>query len=898
MSSGRLHTPRDLQGVWDQLLSKESPEQVRPDVCTLLDASRECGTSCYGRNLWGNVIRMFAHSQRPPGSVGPVAPEGISRAMLSGRLHTPRHLQGVWDQLLQKESLGQCRPDVWTLPDTSKECGTSCSRRNLRGNVVRTSAHSQTPPGSVRPVAPEGISGAMSSGHLHTPRHLQGVWDQLLRKESLGQCRPDVWTLLDTSKECGTSCSGRNLRGNVVRTSAHSQTPPRSVGPVAPEGISGAMSSGRLHTPRHLQGVWDQLLRKESPEQCRPDVCTLQDTSRECGTSCSRRNLRSNVVRTSAHSQTPPGSEGPVAPEGISGAMSSGRLDTPRHIQGVRDQLLRKESLEQCHPDVCTLPDTSRECGTSCSRRNLQSNVIRTSAHSQTHPGSVGPVAPEGISGAMLSGRLHTPRHLQGVWDQLLRKESLEQCRPDVCTLPDTSRECGTSCSGRNLWSNVVRMSAHSQRPPGSVGPVALEGISGAMSSGRLHTPRGLQGVWDQLLWKESPGQCRPDVCTLPEASRECGTSCSGRNLRGNVVRTSAHSQRPPGSVGPVALEGISGAMSSGRLHTPRGLQGVWDQLLRKESPEQCRPDVCTLPDTSRECGTSCSGRNLRSNVVRTSAHSQTHPGSVGPVALEGISGAMSSGRLHTPRHLQGVWDQMLWKESPEQCRPDVCTLPDTSRECGTSCSGRNLWSNVVQTSAHSQTPPGSVGPVAPEGISGAMSSGHLHTPRHLQGVWAQLLQKESLEQCHPDVWTLPDTSRECGTSCSRRNLQGNVIRMSGHSQTPPGSVGPVAPEGISRAMSSGRLHTPRGLQGVWDQLLRKESLGQCRLDVCTLPDTSRECGTSCSRRNLWGNVVRMSAHSQTPPGSVGPVAPEGISGAMSSGPLHTPLCTNRAYHA
>src|SRR6266702_3545440 len=275
----------------------------------------------------------------------------------------------------------------------------------------------------------------------------------------------------------------------------------------------------------------------------------------------------------------------------------------------------------------------------------------------------------------MSSGRLDTPRHLQGVWDQLLRKESLEQCRLDVCTLPDTSRECGTSCSGRNLRGNVVRMSA------------------------------------------------------LPEASRECGTSCSGRNLRGNVVRTSAHSQRPPGSVGPGAPEGISGAMSSGRLHTPRGLQGVWDQLLRKESPGQCRPDVWTLPEDSRECGTSRSGRNLPSNVVRTSAHSQTHPGSVGPVALEGTSGAMSSGRLHTPRHLQGVWDQLLWKESLEQCRPDVCTLPDTSRECGTSCSGRNLRSNVVRTSAHSQTPPGSVGPVAPEGISGAMSSGHLHTP-------------------------------------------------------------------------------------------------------------------------------------------------------------------------
>src|SRR6266571_1913175 len=178
------------------------------------------------------------------------------------------------------------------------------------------------------------------------------------------------------------------------------------------------------------------------------------------------------------------------------------------------------------------------------------------------------------------SSRTHGPADVSS--DQLLQKESPEQCRPDVCTLPDTSRECGTSCSGRNLRGNVIRMSAHSQTPPGSVGPVAPEGISGAMSSGRLHTPRGLQGVWDQLLRKESLGQCHPDVCTLPEASRECGTSCSGRNLQGNVVQTSAHSQTPPGSVGPVAPEGISRAMSSGRLHTPRHLQGVWDQLLQK----------------------------------------------------------------------------------------------------------------------------------------------------------------------------------------------------------------------------------------------------------------------------------------------------------------------------
>ncbi len=666
--------------------------------------------------------------------------------MLSGHLHTPRHLQGVWDQFLWKESLEQCRPDVCTLPDTSRECGTSSSRRNPQSNVVWTSAHSQTPPGSVGPVPPEGIPRAMLSRHLDTPRHLQGVWDQLLQKESLEQCHLDVWTLPDTSRECGTSCSGRNPWSNVVRMSGHSQTPPGSVGPVPLEGIPRAMSSGRLDTPRHLQGVWDQLLWKESPEQCHTDIWTLPDTSRECGTSCSRRNPQSNVVRTSGHSQTPAGSVGPVPPEGIPRAMSSRCLHTPRHLQGVWDQFPQKESLEQCHPDICTLPDTSRECGTSSPGRNLQSNVIQTSAHSQTPPGSVGPVAPEGIPRAMSSGHLHTPRHLQGVWDQFLWTESLEQCRLDIWTLPDTSRECGTSCSGRNPQSNVVWTSAHSQTPPGSVGPVALEGISRAMSSRRLDTPRHLQGVWDQLLWMESPEQCRPDVCTLSDTSRECGTSFSRRNLQSNVLWMSAQSQTPPGSVGPVALEGISGAMSSGCLHTPRHLQGVWDQLLQKESPEQCRPDVCTLPDTSRECGTSCSRRKLWSNVIQTSAHSQTPPGSMGPVPPEGISGAMSSGHLHTPRHLQEVWDQFPQKESLEQCCPDICTLPDTSRKCGTSSPGRNLWSNVVWMSGHSQTPAGSVGPVPPEGISEAMLSRCLHTPRHLQGVCNQFLQTTPLE--------------------------------------------------------------------------------------------------------------------------------------------------------
>src|SRR6266702_659252 len=275
-------------------------------------------------------------------------------------------------------------------------------------------------------------------------------------------------------------------------------------------------------------------------------------------------------------------------------------------------------------------------------------------------------------------------------------------------------------------------------------------------------TVRILDMSWASRHW--------PMLEILPELMGQpmsVQTSCSGRNPRSNVVWTSAHSQTPPGSVGPVPLEGIPRAMLSRHLDTPRHLQGVWDQLLQKESLEQCHLDVWTLPDTSRECGTSCSGRNPWSNVVRISGHSQTHPGSVGPVPLEGIPRAMSSGHLDTPRHLQGVWDQFLQKESPEQCHPDVCTLPDTSRECGTSSPRRNLRSNVIRTSAHSQTPPGSVGPVHPEGISRAMSTRHLDTPRHLQGVWDQLLQKESLEQCHLDICTLPDTSRECGTSSS-----------------------------------------------------------------------------------------------------------------------------------
>src|SRR6266702_3430473 len=238
----------------------------------------------------------------------------------------------------------------------------------------------------------------------------------------------------------------------------------------------------------------------------------------------------------------------------------------------------------------------------------------------------------------MSSGWLHTPRHLQRVWDQFIWKESPEQSRLDGCTLPDTSRECGTSLSRRNLRSNVVQMAAHSQTPPESVGPVRPEGISGAMSSGWLHA----------------------------HTSRECGTSSSRRNLWSNVVQMAARTQTPPESVGPVPLEGISGAILSRWLHA------------------------------------------------------QTPPESVGLVPLEGISGAISSRWLHTPRHLQRVWDQFPQKESPEQSCLDVCTLPDTFKECGTSSSRRNLLSNLIQTSVHSQTPPRSVGPVTPDGFHGA----------------------------------------------------------------------------------------------------------------------------------------------------------------------------------
>src|SRR6266702_4067984 len=344
----------------------------------------------------------------------------------------------------------------------------------------------------------------------------------------------------------------------------------------------------------------------------------------------------------------------------------------------------------------------------------IQSNLVQMSAHSQTPPGSVGPLPPDGINGAISSRCLHTPRHLQRVWNPFPRTESLEQSHPDICTLPDTSRECGTPSPRQNLWGNLIRTSAHSQTPPKSVGPLPLDGISGAISSGHLYTPRHLQRVWDPIPQMESLEQSCPDICTLPDTSRECGTSSPGRNLQSNLVQTSVHSQTPPKSVGPVPPEGISRAISSGRLHTPRHLQRVWDPFPQMESQEQSCPDVCTLPDTSRECGTSSPRRNLQSNLVQTSAHSQTPPRSVGPVPPEGISGAISSRCLYTPRHLQGVWDQFPWKESPDQSHLDVCTLPDTSKECGTSSSGRNLWSNLIQTSAHSQTPSRSVGPVPP----------------------------------------------------------------------------------------------------------------------------------------------------------------------------------------
>src|SRR6266702_1966195 len=137
---------------------------------------------------------------------------------------------------------------------------------------------------------------------------------------------------------------------------------------------------------------------------------------------------------------------------------------------------------------------------------------------------------------------------------------------------------------------------------------------------------------------------------------------------------------------------------------------------------------------------------------------------------------AISSRCLHTPRYLQRVWDQFPWKESLEQSCPDVCTLPDTSRECGTSSPRRNLWSNLVQMAAHSQIPLGSVGPVPLEGISGEILSRRLHTPSHLQRVCAQFHQKESLAQCCPDLCPLPDTSKECGTSSPRRNLWSNLV--------------------------------------------------------------------------------------------------------------------------
>src|SRR6266702_4543938 len=91
---------------------------------------------------------------------------------------------------------------------------------------------------------------------------------------------------------------------------------------------------------------------------------------------------------------------------------------------------------------------------------------------------------------------------------------------------------------------------------------------------------------------------------------------------------------------------------------------------------------------------------------------------------------AILSRCLHTPRHLQGVWDPFPQTESPEQSLPDVCTLPDTSKECGTPSPGQNLRSNLIWISAHSQTPPESVGPLPPDRISGAILSGCLHVMR------------------------------------------------------------------------------------------------------------------------------------------------------------------------
>jgi len=174
----------------------------------------------------------------------------VFRAILSRCLHTPRHLQGVWDPFPQMESMEQSCPDVCTLPDTSRECGTPSPRQNLRSNLFRTSAHSQTPPKSVGPLPLDRISGAISSGYLHTPRHLQRVWDPFPQTESLEQSCLDVCTLPDTSKECGTPSPGWNLQRNLVWTSAHSQTPPKSVGPLPPDRISRAISSGCLHVMR------------------------------------------------------------------------------------------------------------------------------------------------------------------------------------------------------------------------------------------------------------------------------------------------------------------------------------------------------------------------------------------------------------------------------------------------------------------------------------------------------------------------------------------------------------------------------------------------------------------------------------------------------------------------
>src|SRR6266702_2659163 len=134
--------------------------------------------------------------------------------------------------------------------------------------------------------------------------------------------------------------------------------------------------------------------------------------------------------------------------------------------------------------------------------------------------------------------------------------------------------------------------------------------------------------------------------------------------------------------------------------------------------------DVANAGDSSRTHGPADVSSDMffqsciQSNLFQMSAHSQTPPKSVGPLPLDRISGAISSGYLHTPRHLQRVWDPFPQTESLEQSCLDVCTLPDTSKECDTPSPGWNLQRNLVWTSAHSQTPPNILGPLPPDRIS------------------------------------------------------------------------------------------------------------------------------------------------------------------------------------